>query len=280
MKHLYFAFICFVSASLLLTGCSKNEEETDNGSNQTHTPGNIPGLGEKGGEPTGTLFKLPDNITFVGKILGGFDPTASVRSQTNMTKTRSSLSLSALTKANSGFKISETVGSGSYVTLYIILKNGSSSSVEVLFPAGLIAKSLSGNAQNGVLLKKTTIQIAANSTKAIMLMMYCGNANRDASSMDEEYQFAVVSNSSLIMDLCEKLKNKRINYEEYDMKSLEEIMSDPNFDWENFDWESFFTSRYNEYSSLIQDLLWKLTDYGEALSSEDISRISDMENSK
>ena len=82
------------------------------------------------------------------------------------------------------------------------------------------------------------------------------------------------------MDLCEKLKNKRINYEEYDMKSLEEIMSDPNFDWENFDWESFFTSQYNEYSSLIQDLLWKLTDYGEALSSEDISRISNMENSK
>lgn len=280
MKYLYFTLTTILCVCLLLTGCSKNEEEPDNGSNQTHTPGNIPGLGEKDGELTGTLFKLPDNIALVEKILGGFDPTASVRSQVGMTKARSSLALSAITRANSDFKISETIGSGSYVTLYIILKNGSSSSVEVLFPAGLIAKSLSGNAQNGVLLKKTTIQVAANSTKAIMLMMYCGNANRDASSMDEEYQFAVVSNSSLITNLCDKLKNKRINYEEYDMKSLDEIMSDPNFDWNNFDWESFFSTQYNEFSLFIQDVLWKLTDYGEALSSEDLSYINNMENSK
>lgn len=280
MRHFYFALICFLSVNLFLTGCSKNEDEPDNGAIQTHTPGNIPGLGEKGGELTGTAFALPDNIEIIGKIWGGFDPSASPRSWAAGTKKTTSFSKSISLRAGGNTMISETIGSGSYVTLYIVLKNRSSRDIEILFPAGLIAKSLSGNAQNGVLLKKTMTLVSANSTKAIMLMMYCGNANREASSTEEEYQFAVVSNSSLILSLCNSLKDKRINHEEYDIISLAEILSDPNFNWDNFDWETLFVGQYNDYSSFIQSALWKLTDDSEALSSEDLSYINSMENSK
>lgn len=279
MKKIYFILSILLGFCLLLAGCSKDDpDEPDKELIQTHLPGKIPGLGKNGGTLTGNPFKLPDNIEVAGKIWGGYNPTPS--RGVVKEKTFPILSKAIYTRAGNNLGINTTIGSGSYVSLYIILKNTSNRNIEVLFPVGLIAKSLSGNAQNGVLLKKTTTQVIANSSKAILLMMYCGNAERSASSMDEEYQFSVVSNSSLIIELGEKLKNKRINFEEYDMKSLEDLITDPNFDWENFDWESYYSSQYNEYISFVQDVLWKLTDYGEPISSEDISYINNMENSK
>ena len=85
--------------------------------------------------------------------------------------------------------------------------------------------------------------------------MYCGNAKKSPSSTAEFYDFAVVSNSSTIHDLIDRLKNKKINYEDF---------SD--------DTSSVFTDQVFR----IQDILWQLTDFPDGLSEDDISYINEL----
>jgi hypothetical protein len=65
------------------------------------------------------------------------------------------------------------------------------------------------------------------------------------------------------MDLCERVKNKRINTEEYPSGRHGYADSD----------------QYDAYVLRLQDMVWKLTDRGEPLSEEDIAFIEQMENS-
>ncbi len=281
MRRIYFMIICSFGISIILSGCSRdgNEPAPKPETVETHQPGSIPGLGEKPGELTGTPFKLPENIVISGKILGGFELNSYDRSLKSRKQSHLPLSSKIITKVESGSSY-VTIGCGTYVSLYIVLKNTGNSEVQIIFPAGLIAKSLSGNSQNGVLLKKSSIKIGAKSTKYVLLMMFCGNAHLGASSVSEEYKFSVVSNSSLIIDLCNRLKNKKINIEEYNVKSIWEVMANHDCDWTNFDWSEYYPTKFEDYKFQIQEILWNLTDYGISLSEDNIQTINNMENSR
>lgn len=125
------------------------------------------------------------------------------------------------------------------------------------FPAGLITKSKSGGYQNGLLLKKVVVEVPAKSSYKIALLTYCANASKSASSSYETYEWAVISNSSLIVDLCNRVKNKKINYE---------------------DFLSNETYTYSSQVYTLQGIVWKLTDYGNVLSEIDIKYIDDIPN--
>jgi Iap family predicted aminopeptidase len=92
--------------------------------------------------------------------------------------------------------------------------------------------------------------------------MYCGNSDRKPSSPSETYKFAVVSNSSLIVDLCQRLKNKKINIEEYNMRNSSE------------------NDAYQEIVTRLQAILWYLTDLGYSLTESEIEYIESLPNSK
>ena len=225
-------------------------------------PGSIAGLGETTGDLTGTPYQLPQGIELAAKIWGGynaanyarasaFDKTMIPENYFEQFETKT-----ILTRAGETIAQDTIMGSGTWVHLLIPFKNITSSPIIITLPAGLIAKSVSGICQNGVLLKKVTIRIPANSICGVYLYMYCGNSHRDPSYSYEEYVFSVISNSSLIVDLCNRLKNKRINIEEYpDDKT-----------------------QYNSYKSKLQSILWDLTDYGDEISADNIAYIEAMEN--
>lgn len=268
MKRLFkkngFWVLAMITA-ILLSACEKEEPEV---AIIEDTPGEIAGLGETEGDLTGTTFKLPQGIELADKIMGGYS-ASNYRSSSAFDKTELLNNLVTIDKrviqtraGEISVNLDTIIGSGTWVSIFMPLKNTTSSTITVTFPAGLIAKSVSGECQNGVLLKKASVPIPKNSIYGVLLLMYCGNAHRSASYSTEEYVFTVVSNSSLIMDLCNRLKNKRMNNEEYPI---------------GLDGYSYDT-QYLSYKSKLQSILWDLTDYGEALSQESIAFIEQMEN--
>lgn len=209
-----FTLTVLLAFSVLFTSCS-NDDEKD----MIDLPGQIPGLGNNKDELAGSEFKLPEGLQLDGDIL-----SASVQDFTEIGEN------------------DKARGSGSAeANLKLSLKNLTDKDIEVEFPAGLIVKSLSGEYQNGVLLKKTKTTVPANETHSFRLHMYGGNESLRASSVTitEKYKFAVISNSSLIVDLCNRLANKKINYEEN---------------------RGNINTYYPAYTTTVQLALWRITD--------------------
>lgn len=265
IKFNFHPILIFLFLMVFVVSCSKKDAVDPI---VTHEPGEIPGLGNTLGELTGSPFVLPGGLTLEGEITGydgyyyGQGPAISndkleLPQAKKHAKELSTREVSfANLKAVSG--VSE-VGSGRYVRLLIHVRNNTGSKKTLNFPAGLIIKSRSGDYQNGILLKKTSVEIPANDVHAVVLYMYCGNESRSASSSYEQYDWAVVSNSSLIVDLCNRLADKKINYEEFEYNDL---------------------GTYNTQRSKLQSILWKLTDNYAPLSDEDIDWINGLPGSR
>ena len=229
----------------------------------------IPGLGDAKGEPTGTKFKLPDGIELTGDITGGGNPypywsdifaTLSERKFVHKDGTVENLITPVRTRV--GEEEINYRGSGlGVVELLIPLRNTRSTSVEVTIPATTIFLSQSGDCQHGVLIKKVTFTIPANSSYSLNLSLYCGNAHRSPAHIDEIYIWGVVSDSKGLLDLCDRVKNKKINIEEFS-RNMED---------------------FNVYFAQImelQNIVWNVTDYYGRPTAEDISYINSLPNSK
>ncbi|MDR2139579.1 MAG: hypothetical protein LBP50_08530 [Tannerella sp.] len=269
--------VAIMIATLLFVSCEKNDPATEPEAEPEpkpkpewvgDRPGKIPGLGNTRGEPTGTPFHLPDGIETAGRIMGGYDPAnyyQSAGKRDSLPYTEFIRTETVWTRAaGDTVRVDTIAGSGMlHVQIFIPLKNTTSQDISVTFPAGLIMKAVTGACQNGLLLKKTTVDVPARGFCGVLLIMYCGNEDLSQSLTTEEYVFTVVSNSSLIMDLCERVKNKRINMEEYPPGRHGYTDSE----------------QYHDYVFQLQDMVWKLTDRGEPLSKEDIAFIEQMENS-
>lgn len=242
-----------------IASCKKDKDEDAKPEPQqvvTNEPGKIPGLGETAGTHTGSAFSLPDGVTFDGEIKGkGFYEIIIGGEKKSKKELLNEMSIDKpnLLKSTNSVALK---GGGIFVVLNINLKNNKAEPKEVVFPAGLIAKSKSGNYQNGVLLKKTSIIVPANETITVYLCMFCGNSSLDASDFEETYEFTVVSNSSLIIDLCNRLKTKKINVDEYNLELEDDFLAY----WSNI--------------TVVQDALWSITDYYDGLTEDIIASLN------
>ncbi|MFV0539147.1 MAG: hypothetical protein ACK5M3_17545 [Dysgonomonas sp.] len=239
------SLLALFTIPILFTSCSSDDEKEIIIDDQ---PGEIPGLGNAEGEITGAEFILPNGIELEGDIVGiSYKHTKS----TLKNEAPESFDFSNATKS-----ATEVIGSGYYVQVTVKLTNTTNRDIDVIFPARLVVKSLSGRYQNGVLLKRTKAIAPANATHTVALLMYCGNSSMSPSSTSEKYKWAAISNSSLIVDLCNRLVNKKINYEEF----------------------SGSESGYRNQVDNLQHILWNLTD-GTGLRESDIEYIDSLPNS-
>jgi len=251
---------------LMVTACSSDDDE-NNAPN--YLPGEIPGLGEAGGQLTGTTFVLPTGIKLQEQIKGYggyiYARSSSVPvsySEIFAEKERQLQNTPLVLRASAASDADVIVGSGYFVSVLCILNSTNNTDTEVVFPAGLIVKALSSDHQNGVLLKKTSVVVPKNGSLKVALVMYCGNAGRSASSSSYEYEWGVVTNSDLILDLCNRLKDKKINFEEFSKNEGLDV--------------------YKEQVDVIQGILWSLTDgysTSEGISESDKKWIADLPNS-
>jgi len=258
------AFLFATMIAFNFSSCKKDDQTNQDNAEA----GNIPGLGSTAGQLTGTPFTLPDGVKLSGNITGGNQwgywfsfagysaPQRPLINQKGEVETRP---LATLRSAEASPTI-YYFGSGSgCVDLLIPLSNTRSTSVTVTIPAATILVSASGDYQNGILLQTVTITIPANSDYLVCLALYCGNLSRHASSDEEIYKWGVVSNVKPLLDLCDLLKNKKINISAFSPSVSDDYAT------------------YIDQASLLQVIVWKITEES-GITGDDISYINSLPN--
>ncbi|WP_455633571.1 hypothetical protein [Parabacteroides sp.] len=266
MKTTYFFLIAALLCCTTIS-CSKDEYEPQL-QPKDYAPGEIPGLGEAEGELTGTPFKLPDGVELTGEITGSGDQDGywnlygeSSMSYAFTAKDGTVTTRSFAPKTRAGENVCYSGSGYGYVDLLIPMRNSQSSPVTVTFPAALILRNDAGNRQNGVLIKKVTVTIPAGADYHLNLAFYCGNAHKGSAGSSDHYSLGVVSDAKPLLDLCDRVKDKKINIEEFDPTDVEDY------------------NTYNAQRSSLQNIVWLVTD-DTGLTETDISYINSLPNSR
>ena len=263
-RNLLLFAAALIAVPLMFASCGGGGEEEPTPPGVKVDPGKIPGLGNTEGDLTGAPFTLPGGVTLVEGITGAaynlpsywaddnyFARVAKPGGETPYRRT-------AATRADQTW---HWFGSGpGYVDLVIRLHNDNNAPSTVVFPAALIVRSLAGDCQNGVLLKKVTVTIPPKSNYNIVVSFYCGNADKGTAGPRDDYEWGVVSNASPVLELCELVKNKKINLEEFDPGDDEGHMI------------------YNTQTSILQGAVWSITD-DDGLSEYRRTQIAELPNS-
>lgn len=250
--------VCVLSMTLSFVSCSKWIEDLINDKIE------IPGLGNSTDALTGEAFKFPDGVEVTGEITGtiyGSSYWSFAFPQNERSMTGSEIkSLPVRLRADETTPINYKGSSCGYVDLLIPLRNTRSTPVEVTIPAATIIVSRAGNTQNGVLIKKVVFTIAANSEYHLCLSMYCGNLSRGTAGLSDVYVLGVVSDAKPLLELCDLVKNKKINIEEFNRSNSSD------------------QSAYNEQTDKLQHIVWNVTDFT-GITNSDKSYINSLPNS-
>jgi hypothetical protein len=257
-KWFRLSFLALVSVFLISCGSSGGGSSGSSGDKA----GDISGLGNNTGELSGEEFVLPDGVEIDSGGIQGHKIMGKqvVDIDDSLTEFSSKFDNELYTpnyNIVSG-TYDAAVGSGySFVDVLIPLRNHNNVTTKVIFPARLIARSSTGEYQNGVLIKETSITLPANSLYKVMLTMYCGNLHRHV-SYGEIYDRLIVSDSAILKDLTDRVVNKKINVEEY--ADSEE-------------------SEYWETAIMLQSAVWSLTEHSTGLTKDMKDWIAALPNS-
>lgn len=191
--------------AFVLPACKKDKKDGA----PKEKPGQIKGMGDMAGTPEGTPFELPANISLAGQIRGSSCDTVYER------------------------------GSGMHVEVCIALFNSGGTDVTLVVPAGLVILADEERYQHGLVVQETRILLKAGQITRCSLGTYCINASKASSSMGATYTIGPITNSVLIRELLDLLKNKKINVEDYPADD----------------------EAYGEASSAVQGAVWGITDF-------------------
>jgi len=263
LNRLFMILVAFIAA-MTFTACVENDE---NGTGD-EKPGQISGLGSNKGKVEGKAFELPEGVIFDGDLWGSdwnaLLPNQQIHSATvksaQVSSFYASITDGVTTRSIFNYRY-DCRGSGLNVIIIIPLKNNTSRPIDVEFPAGMLFEAVDKKYQHGVLLKKTKVSVpAGGNTYRFALFLYCCNEHVTIPDTSTKYLKPVITNSKLLLHLCDLVKNKRINIEE-NMDTIEH-------------WSEYVTMATN-----LQELVWKLTDRGQMLDKTDLDYIAGLPNS-
>lgn len=200
MKYLHrisLALIVLALGTATFISCKKGKSDSPAGSDEK--PGQIPGIGKAAGKPEGTPFTLPAGVKLVGDIEGNLFTT----------------------KATGQECVFD--GQGFFVVARIRLHRdaGGQNPLEVVFPGGLIIECLSDKYQHGLLVEKVVVTLPPTAPGGqgaecnVTLLLFCLNEKKDPSDENARYKFGPVTNSSLINEFIQEIKNKKISFSAY-----------------------------------------------------------------
>lgn len=214
-------------AGVVFTSCKKDDPEQ--GSPVPVVPVQYNGLGDRPGNPTGTQFTLPSNLTIVGNITGGLTYKSSIKPEKKYGQ--------KYFFSNRGVMADYmSYGTGTYVDLYMKIVSNTGHDTTWIIPGGTIFCDSSGTYQNGLIIQDDSILVSGTDTSFVWLKAYCTNLSRHGSDEYAVYRLGVISDNSAIMEVVSILRNK--------LKPFG-----------------------NE--SAIQNIIWNITEYSAALSAED-----------
>ena len=224
---------------------------------KTGNPSKMPGLGNNENKIEGPDWTCPAGIS-VGAI-SGYSGSKSLEIFNNSGFDKKNYDFSSEENQKNIIQkdgeSSNKFGSGYYVQILVPITNSTTNNITVEFPKATIFECSSNNYQNGLLIKKVSFVIHANSTRNIILYLYCSNLSRHASDSGATYNRIIVCTYQPIVDLCKLFENKKVNIEE------------PNNDY------------YASQVSKIQNIVWNLTQLGITPSTSDKEWINSIPNS-
>lgn len=210
------------------------------------------GFGNNNAEIEGTEFSFPEGIILAEEVAGAKSTDIPKIEKPGMRNFRNFVQkpiqfISKTTPDN-------TLGSGYYVVVLLPLRNTTTADIEVELPATLVFQNKGDSYQNGLLIKKVTFVVPANSTYNVQINLYCCNLSRHASDSDAIYDRFVLCTNEPIIKLCELFNNKKVNIEEQPLN-------------------------YDIQVSKIQSIVWNLTQLGIFPHGEDLSWINSLPTS-
>jgi len=215
MKNRYLFLVLLLSA-MTLVSCKK-DTTPDVVIPPTVTPVNQnAGLGQAAGYPVGISYSLPDGISVVGYIRGGISGGKAPYEKTYKGPFKQE------TKANY-----VTLGTGTYVHLYMTLYNSLLTNISFSMPGGLIF--IDSNDvfqhvpvyQKGYILQDVDVTVNALDTAYIELNAYCLNHTLSPSSYDAVYFFGPVTTNTQLNQVTNIMASKQYPFgEEYNIQTI------------------------------------------------------------
>jgi hypothetical protein len=242
MKSKVYLFLAvIVATSFAFTSCKKDKAETTPETPYVPLPTqwSMAGIGTHVGFPTGTVYQLPSNVTIIGSIRGGIQGK---EVQLDKETYKGPFSYKLLVDTN-------VYGTGTYINLYAKLFNSLPTIYNLTVPGGLIfCDSLDlldsvGVYQKGFILQTVSIPLAAQDTTLVHIKAYCLNHTLSPSSYNAVYYIGPITNIP-------------------DLNTIVSIMAPKQYPYGN------------EYD--IQSIIWKVTDYNQALDSTDVAYLNSL----
>jgi hypothetical protein len=143
------------------------------------------------------------------------------------------------------------INGGMYVMLSVPIRNNTNDTISVTFPAGLVCQSYDSLIQNGIILQASSIKLPPYFNSCVNFNMYCINSSRGGPSGSEVYMRPLISNNQKLSEIIQLLSTKKSLWHQ-----------DPNA---------------YAYSSVIQDAIWSVSDYG-SLTAYDRTNIASLPN--
>ena len=166
------------------------------GCERIEQPGEIPGMGNAGGELKATAYEFNEDIVF-GNITGVNTYLKSTKSDDVIIE-----------------GVAQGAGDQVIVTLEITNTNEDEWRSVYLRAGTLFAVNLSGY-QHGILLAPVVICLSAGETRIVTLYLFCVNLGMNNSDESATYEILGVTESEVMMELVNALKGKMVNYEDY-----------------------------------------------------------------
>lgn len=231
MKKLLTVIVAVIALGLV--SCEKDTV-------QLEIPGNIPGFGNTPGEiEISEKFVLPEGIKVAGDITGVEAGEATLKSANNLWS---------------------HVGSGNYVVLKLTLQNTSNQKRTVFFPQGLIWEAKTAGYQHGIQIQTTWVTLNPNQTKYLKIHLYCINQGLLPSDANGVFGFLGVTSSKIIWRLLDLIGWRMVNYE---------MIMVNNGNGPKTNLKSAVPYTFDEVSTRLQAIVYKLTDTGEDLNEAD-----------
>lgn len=216
--------------------------------NDTEAPGKIQGMGNTDGSlQVNESFEFPEGIYLIGDISG---------------LPKSGTKADELKPVNDSKSIYSCYGSGSAVRLKLTLLNSKDYPRTVFFPKGLVWQCQTGNFQHALQCQTTWVCLQANSSRTIVLDLYCVNLSIPAPDQTGTYNILGITTSKIMWSFLNLIKWRKINYEMiYGSSSRKGTETFP---------------AYEEITDRLQTIVHNLTDRGIDISADDIAFIENI----
>ncbi len=220
---------------LVFSACSD-----DNATSDVGTPGNIPGMGNAGGElEISEPFVLPEGVTVLSiSGVDNPDPAADIAAAAMKSTSCGDDDHDDEGETQDLYYLPAIGSGGEWIALNLLLEVADGVNKDIIIPAGMLVKCEQDGYQNGIVLQDVRIHLAGCKNIQIKLFVYCINKGKTGSTKQLTYVFKGITQCELFTALTAALEYKKIDISDFSEDELED---------------------YEYITTGLQDIVWAIT---------------------